>query len=310
MTCNTGTPCRASHARRPTLAPRLHAVWRPWRGCAAAGAAAAILAIAPVAAHARGSPQAAASPSAAEARAIREASIEARLRRLPTEDATAHFELAEELAELGIAIKASPAEADAAMAETLRVLVGELCGWAVRLDASLASSSLRLMLEVETDPLRRRRLRRLLRLDPEGADAGNAAAGLEVVRALAAMHRGDRRGIEDAFASPGFAAWLDEHPEAVAVLEPLRAAALRPGGVPPLEREAALRLFEIEWAWLSPARAGFAPSLRVGGGAPLPEIGREELSQWLGAGKVRSWEIAPSAGSAPMPERDRPAEGG
>jgi hypothetical protein len=242
-------------------------------------------------------------PSPSEANAIRESAIEARLRQLPQADAEAHFELAEELAEL-----ATASSADAAMADALRRLVGELCGWAVRLDASLAPSALRLMLEVETDPQRRRRLRRLLRVDAESADDGDPARRLEIVRSLAAIHRGHRRGIEEALASPVFAAWLDEHPEAVAAgLGSGRSEASARIGRPPLEGEEALRLFEIERAWLAPARAGFAGSLRIGGRAPLPEIGREELSQWLGAGGVRSWEAA--AGTAEAATPDGPAAG-
>lgn len=238
-----------------------------------------------------------------EAVMIREAWIEARLQSISDDDSAAHFEFAEELAELLRSLERSPHPVEAPLAARIRSLIGELCGWAIREDPPLATRCLRLVLEVEPDASRRRRLRGELRLD--GGEQGRLAEAsdrVELVRRLAGVHRGDARGFDEARASQLLGQWLDEHPDpAVAELREKLSVAR---GVPrSLEPAASLRLFEIEWAWLSRGRAGFAGSLRAGGRRPLPEIDREELSEWLGASpRGRSWRrVDGDAG----PERGR-----
>jgi hypothetical protein len=231
-----------------------------------------------------------------EAVMIREQWIEARLRSIADADASGHFELAEELAELLRSFGRSPHPVEAPLAARARALVGELCGWAIREDPALAPRSLRLMLELEPDSSRRQRLRRVLRLEGgERGRFGDASDRGEVVRRLAAIHRGDPRAFDEARSSPLLGEWLDEHPDA-ATAELQERLSMARGTPRALEPAMASRLFEIEWAWLSQRRAGFAGSLRTGGRRPLAEIDREELSEWLGASPLgRSWRSADAA---------------
>lgn len=239
-----------------------------------------------------------------EAVMIREERIEARLRSIADGDAAAHFEFAEELAELLRSFERSPHPVESPLAARTRSLIGELAGWSLREDPTLAPRVLRLMLEVESDPMRRQRIRSELRLDDgergrlaDGSDRG------EVARRLAGVHRGDARGLEEARSSQPFGQWLDEHPDA-ATAELRERLSVSRGAPRPLEPAVSLRLFEIEWAWLSRGRAGFAGSLRAGGRRPLPEIDRGELSEWLGASPhARSWRL-PEAAAEPAHSRE------